>query len=168
VRCKADSEAFIQTYLFDGTLADYHVGDSVIVDFDELDEFDLHHFYPLHPRKDSVPNGQTVLVIVVGVWKCDGCGLYWQWAKLSLRDNDLVIQSLETFVPTTPSAFDGVHWVQLDLAEQSGLFGGKPPYDYQKGAAAWAAHSVEQRIELMVAGYRTWCSKIAQIDMDSI
>jgi hypothetical protein len=77
------------------------------------------------------------------------------------------IQSLETFVPRTPNAFDGVHFVEFDLAELSGLWG-KPPDDYQEGNAAWSAHSVEERVALMGAGYRTCCSEVGHVDIDSI
>jgi hypothetical protein len=82
--------------------------------------------------------------LVIGEGReCVKCGLDSQWAKLSLRvhtaNHRLIghIQSLETFVPRTPSAFDGVHWVSNDLAELSGLWG--KPWDWKKGDAACSA-----------------------------
>ena len=92
----------------------------------------------------------------------------WDYGGPHPADYGLIghVHSLETFVPRTPSAFDGVHWVSNDLAEQSGLWG--KPRDWKKGDAAWLAHSVEERVALMVAGYRTWCSEVAHVDIDSI
>jgi hypothetical protein len=93
----------------------------------------------------------------------------WDYGGPHPADYGLIghVHSLETFVPRTPNASNGVHFVEFDLAELSGLWG-KPPYDYQKGNAAWSAHSVEQRVAFMVAGYRAWCSEVAHVDIDSI
>jgi hypothetical protein len=174
IRCKADSETWIQTKLFDRMEGVYYrAGDSEII-------YGLDGFLPLHPWAKPRWNRRW-LAIVVGDWTCDKCGLNWQWAKLGLwvapwdyggphpADYGLIghVHSLETFVPRTPNAFDGVHFVEFDLAELSGLWG-KPPYDYQEGNAAWSAHSVEQRVAFMVAGYRAWCSEVAHVDIDSI
>ena len=118
-RCGTDSEAYIQTYLLktDASNAShlYLVGESEIID--GIDEF-----CSLHPW-----NGQTPLVIVVGDWDCRQCGLPYQWAKVTLSvvesSSGLVgrVESIETFVPRKPTTFDGVHFVETDLAAFSVL-----------------------------------------------
>src|ERR1700680_235309 len=74
-RCKTDSEAYIQTYLFktDATNAshEYGVGESEIID-------GLDDFWSLHPW-----NGQSPLVIAVGDWHCTAV-----WTTYAMGEGD--------------------------------------------------------------------------------
>jgi hypothetical protein len=161
-RCGADSEEYIQTYLFKTHYGNasrgYRVGESEIID--GLDEF-----CPLHPW-----NGQTPLVIVAGDWGCHQCGLAMQWAKITLSvvrsASTLVgrIESIEALVPRRPEALDGVHLIEPELARLGGAFSERG--SYSDCLAAWSARSVEQRCSMVVTGFRTWCAEVAGIDLD--
>jgi hypothetical protein len=170
-RCGADSEAYIQTYLFKTDYSNamhcYRVGESEIMD--GLDEYWL-----LHPW-----NGQTPLVIAVGEWGCRQCELDMQWAKVTLsvarsrfvEEDELRpglegrFESIETLVPTKPDTLDGVHLVEPDLVRLSGFLDGGGKGGYFDHESAWSACSVEQRCSTLVTGFREWCAQ-AGIDID--
>ncbi len=153
LRCAAEQEASIQTYLFkttyDNTLADYRRGQAEIVD--GLEDFDA-----LHPW-----DGGSPLVLVLGDWDCRACGLGGQWAKTTLamtRSADEWIgriEGVETFLPAGPDTFDGVHYVEPWLARLVGFNIDNPP--------AWRQLSVEQRCAAMAAGFNAWCVEVAGV-----
>jgi hypothetical protein len=151
LRCAVEQDTRIQTYLFkttfDNTSCDYRVGDAEAVD--GLDEFD-----ELHPW-----DGRSPLVLAVGDWDCRTCGLPWQWAKLTLSVEDAGaalmgrIEALESLVPETPRAFDGVHRVQPWLADLAGF--------NVEQRVAWADLSPAARCEAMAAGFNAWRIEVA-------
>ncbi len=153
LRCGLEQEARIQTYLFktgyDNAGGDYRVGEAEVVD--GLDEFD-----PLHPW-----DGRTPLVLAVGDWDCDGCALSPQWAKLTLSLDGAGealtgrIEALETFVPASIEAFDGVHRVDPWLGDFARVNVAQP--------VAWADRSPLARCRAMAAGFNAWCVEVAEI-----
>jgi len=153
MRCGLEQEARIQTYLFktgyDNAGADYRVGQSEVVD--GVDEFD-----PLYPW-----DGASPLVLAIGDWDCDGCGLSWQWAKLTLSTDGAGpeftarIEAFETFTPWSAEAFAGVHGVEPWLADLARFNIERP--------VPWTDRSPAERCAAMATGFNAWCVEVAKI-----
>jgi hypothetical protein len=153
VRCRLEQEARIQTYLFktgyDNAGRDYSVGESEVVD--GLVEFD-----PLYPW-----DGASPLVLAIGDWACEGCGLANQWAKLTLATDGAGdeftarVEALETFTPWTAEAFAGVHGVEPWLADLA-------RFNVER-RIPWADQSPAERCAAMAAGFNAWCAEVAKI-----
>ena len=166
LKCWAESERRIQTYLFKTDFHNnarcYDVGDSEVID--GIDEFD-----PLWPW-----DGQSPLVIAIGDWDCRQCGLSYQWAKLTLEVSHSsagligTVKSVETLIPVTVDALLGIHGLEPHLAALSWGFGeGVEDYHWpigNKGDLGWATVPVEQRCSLLVSGFRAWCIEVARVD----
>ena len=155
MRCGADSEAAIQTYLFetnrDNNMRDCRVGDQEVID-------GLSDFVALYEW-----NGRAPLVLVVGDWECRQCQLAWQWAKVTLgivESSPGRIDSIETFLPIAAGAFDGVHFVE-----------GWLPYlthGAEQDNGDWRARPAQERCSAMAAGFRAWCVEVAGLDLSTI
>lgn len=163
IRCQRLSDALIQTKLLhtdaDNFLRSYRVGDSEVMVMDGLDDF-----CPLYPW-----DGGSPLVMAVGDWACDHCSLNWQWARvvLDVRPGEshptVSIRDLSTFRPWQPSDLDGVHFVEPDLAELSGLWASPPSYNWSEGWDRWQACSLTERCERVSVGFRDWCREVAGV-----
>lgn len=163
VRCGGVSDPPIQTKLLrtdaDNFLRDYRVGDSEVMT-------GLDDFYPLHPWDGSSP-----LVVAVGDWGCDHCGLAWQWARVvfDVRRSEphltITIRELSTLHPQLPSDLDGVHFVKDELAFLSGLW---EALDWTEAWDRWQACSLTERCERVSVGFRDWCREVAGVPLRSI
>jgi hypothetical protein len=163
VRCRRMSDACIQTKLLcsqaDNSSRPYGVGDSEVLD--RLDDY-----CPLHPW-----DGRSPLVVVVGDWDCAHCGLNWQWAKAILEVTQVfgrlvaTLRELSGFQPGQASELTGVHFVEADLAELSGLWERPPRYNRPEGFLRWQAYPVPERCERVAAGFRSWCREVAGVDI---
>ncbi len=114
------SDAWIQTKLLrheaDNASRAYGIGDSEVL-------VGLEDYCPLHPWGGSSP-----LTVAVGDWACGHCGLNWQWAAVVFEvsaagDRQVVtLCDLIGLQPCRPDKLDGVHFVEADLAELSGMW----------------------------------------------
>ena len=153
LRCGLEQAARIQTYLFktgyDNAGHDFQVGESEIVD--GLIEFD-----PLYPW-----DGASPLVLAVGDWDCEGCGLSNQWAKLTLSTDGAGdeftarVDALETFTPWTAEAFAGVNGVEPWLADLARFNIERP--------IPWADQTPAERAAAMAKGFNAWSVEVARI-----
>ena len=161
VRCRKTSDAWIQTHLLhtdSGNCGrDYHVGDSEVMD-------GLDDYCSIHPWDGSSP-----LVIAVGDWECEHCHLNWQWARAvftvhqGVPHPSVTLRELSTLQPWQPSDLGGVHFVEPDLAELSGLWARHPDYHWLEGVQRWNACQVPERCERVAAGFREWCRDVAEV-----
>jgi hypothetical protein len=162
VRCKKASDTWFQTKILrsdiDNSFHTYSVGDSEILD-------GLDDYCPLHPW-----NGISPLVVAVGDWGCDYCGLNWQWAKavFTLQSPSLptiaTVVEFSTLQPFLSSELEGIHYLESDLAELSGLFGRGKQFNWPTGLVNWKACSVDERSERVASGYRSWRQGVADLD----
>lgn len=161
IRCRKVSDAWFQTKIFrtdvDNSSHTYSVGDSEVLD-------GLDDYCPLHPW-----DGTSPLVVAVGDWDCNYCSLNWQWAKavFALRGPSqptmATVTELSTLQPFQTSDLDGIHYLQSDLAELSGLFGEGRTFNWPTGLINWKACSVGERSERVANGYRLWCQEVAGV-----
>jgi hypothetical protein len=161
VRCHQTSGASIQTKLLraerDNSSRDYRLGDSEVMD-------GLEDYCPLNPW-----DGHSPLVVVVGDWDCNHCGLNWQWAKavFDMERTEGVsvatIRELSGFQPWRVEDLAGVHFVESDLAELSGLWERPPRYNWPDGLLRWKACTIPERCERVAAGFRSWCCEVAGV-----
>ena len=149
IRCGSSDERSIQTKLLrtvpENSCQLYRVGDTEVID--GLDDyFQLLAWRPHEP-----------LVVVVGDWDCSDCQLNWQWAKAIFEINPSAdglsakIVDLSEIQPLQPDELAGVHYVESDLAELSGV------------VEEWDSLSVQARCEQISTGYRKWCVEVAGI-----
>lgn len=173
VRCKQRTFAGIQTKLL-RTDAENHGKDYFVGCREEIDGLDG-DYQGLEPWDES-----SLLQVVVGDWDCAHCGLNWQWAratfevsskkpqiKLGSNRYDATLRALVPFRPWCVEDFNGIHYIEPDLAELSGLWG--QPYDRPDGKKRWQALGLMQRKALVVAGYKQWayemCSRYYAINI---
>jgi hypothetical protein len=160
VRCRRVSDALIQTKLLrheaDNSSRGYRTGDAeALVGLDD--------YCPLHPW-----DGGSPLVVAVGDWDCAHCGLNWQWARAvfdvrpELGPPVVMIRELSGFQPWQATDLGGVHFVETELAELSGLWPPLPAYNWPEGRARWGACPVSERCERVAAGFREWCREVAR------
>jgi hypothetical protein len=157
------SDAWIQTKLLrseaDNSSRLYRVGDSEVLD-------GLSDYCPLYSW-----DGRSPLVVGVGDWTCAHCGLNWQWAKAVLAVEQVAgrvvasIRGLTGLEPIQAAELAGVHFVESDLAELSGLWEPPPRYDWPQGFARWQECPVSERCERVAAGFRSWCRAVAGMDI---
>lgn len=162
VRCRMTSDINFQTKLLrseaDNWSREYRVGDSEVVD-------GLEDYCPLDPWDGCLP-----LVVAVGDWDCDHCGLNCQWAKVVLTVAQTgaglvgTIRELSGLEPRQSADLAGVHFIDPYLAELSGLWASQPHYNWHEGLARWQECSVKERCEQVAAGFRLWCREVAGID----
>lgn len=167
VRCRRVSDALIQTKLLrhdaDNCWREYSVGDTeVLVGLDD-------DYCPLHAW-----GGESPLIVAVGDWDCTHCRLPWQWARavLDVRPTKtgppaVTIRELSTLQPRRVADLAGVHFVEPDLAELSGLWPRPPVYNWSHGWDRWQACPVPERCEHVVAGFREWCREVAGVAEDA-
>lgn len=164
IRCRRISDGWIQTKLLrteaDNTARPYRVGDAEVMD-------GLDDYCPLHPW-----DGRSPLCVAVGDWDCDHCGLNWQWARAVFEVRaeagglSATIRELAGLQPRGAAELEGVHFVEPDLAELSGLWA--PPHDsWPEGLARWQASAVPERCERVAAGFRSWCREVAGVDLSA-
>lgn len=163
VRCRRISDAMIQTKLLrheaDNSSREYRVGDA-----EEL--VGLEDYCPLEPW-----DHRSLLVVGVGDWDCDHCGLAWQWAKVSLGvaliagRTVAAIHELSSLQPFRASDLIGIHFVEDDLAKLSNVWDTPPP-DRPVGLQGWQAYSVAERRERLAVGFRKWCREVAGVNQD--
>lgn len=117
-----------------------------------------------HPWNQKEP-----LVVAVGEWDSDHCGLPSQWAKAVFdvtQDGKKFIGTLIALLPLCPEQPDtlaDVHLVESDLAELSGLWTSTIRYSWQRGLERWYARSVGRRCELIAAGFRSWRDHVGSL-----
>ncbi|MBI3300128.1 MAG: hypothetical protein HYZ75_18330 [Elusimicrobia bacterium] len=146
LRCGADTDALIQTYLFKTTAENagevYRVGEGAEVD-------GIEEFIPLYPW-----DGRAPLEVAVGDWDCGKCRLNWQWAKLTLTldGSKGTILALTTFLPKDASDFNGIHRLQRDLADLAG----------EKSSSEVLPPG--ERAVRIAAGFKTWCREVAGVE----
>lgn len=160
LRCKRPSEAWVQTKLLRCGPANqsrpYRVGDTEVLD-------GLSDYCPLYSWDSGSP-----LTVAVGDWECRGCSLAWQWAKAVFdveQEGESLVGTLRELSPLAPyqvSDLNGVHFLEADLAELSGLWGQEN--DWHKGLARWKDSSVEDRCGLVASGFRSWWREVTDID----
>jgi hypothetical protein len=165
VRCRRLSAACIQSKLLrheaDNSCREYRVGDSEVL-------VGLEDYCPLDPW-----DGQSLLVVVVGEWDCEHCGLSWQWAKAEFRvrleagESVATLRHLICFQPWQPADLDGVNYAEACLAELSGMWAPPPQYNWHEGLELWQACPLSERRERVAAGYRAWCHQVAGVDPDA-
>jgi hypothetical protein len=160
LRCRRISEASIQTKLLhsqaNNCSRQYRVGDSEVI-------VGLDNYCPLQPW-----DGLSTLVVAVGDWECDDCHLNYQWAKAVFEVTKVgdtlqaTILELSVLQPRSAEDLAGVHFIETDLAELSGLWEQPPRYNWPEGFLRWQACSMPERYERVAAGYRSWCRDIAE------
>jgi hypothetical protein len=165
VRCNETTDACIQTKLLrtdaDNSMRCYRVGDSEVLD-------GLEEFVPLYPWQEGTP-----LVAGAGDWACESCGLNWQWAKATfhvVKENDQWIATLREIVDLRPGEADallGIHYLEPDLAELTGLWVTGPGYNWEEGCRLWRECTIGERCARIAAGYRAWCEEVAGVDSDA-
>ncbi len=158
VRCGNETADCIQTKLFRVTVEnhskEYRGGDLIIID-------GLDNYCPVYPWKAG-----ELLRVVMGDWGCGICHLNWQWAvvafqPMDIKDNLLLpfsakIETIDTFVPTSAERFDGINFIESDLAELAISL--QQPSD--DGKSPFADMAVDKRIATIVAGHRRWLENI--------
>jgi hypothetical protein len=162
VRCRRESDAWMQTKLLrheaDNCSRPYQLGDSEAL-------VGLDRYCALHPW-----DGRAPLVVAVGDWDCEHCGLNWQWARavfdLAPVPGRLVarIRDLSGLQPRRAADLAGIHFVEPDLADLSGLWERPPRFKWTEGLLRWQACPVTERCDRVAAGYRSWCREVAGLD----
>ena len=162
VRCRRMSAACIQTKLLrhevDNSCREYRVGDA-----EEL--VGLDDYCPLDPWDGRLP-----LVVGVGDWDCQHCGLNWQWARATfdvqptVGEPVAILRELVGLRPMQGSDLMGVHFAESWLAELSDLWAPPPNYNWPDGYERWLACPLTERRERVAAGFRQFCRAVAGQD----
>lgn len=155
----------MQTYLYKTDGANngntYQVGQS-----NEIDG--LGCYLPLSPW-----DGQSPLVVLVGDWDCEHCGLNWQWARVVFdvtAGNPHPIGTIREIVGMQPLCrddFRGIHFVEPDFAELI-CFGEEPRSGWQEFKQRWDAMTLSERIAGVTAGFRSWSASVAGISSEDL
>lgn len=164
VRCRRTCNACFQTKLLrhdaDNVGREYRVGDTEAL-------VGLEDYCTLYPW-----GGGSPLVVAVGDWDCFDCGLNWQWARAVLDVEPganppmATIREMSGLQPWRAEDLAGIHFIESDLAELSGLWARAPAYNWPEGFARWGVCPVPERCERVAAGFREWCREVAGQDRD--
>lgn len=165
LRCRRVSTACIQTKLLrheaDNSCREYRVGEG-----DEM--VGLEDYCPLDPW-----DGRSALVVAVGDWDCDHCGLNWQWARAEFEvqpTEGYPVATLREFVGLEPwqaSDLERVHYAESWLAELSGIWPTGADYRWWEGFELWQACPLAERRERVAAGFRAWCREVAGVRQET-
>jgi hypothetical protein len=165
IRCLRPSKASIQTKLLrhglDNSSHEYRIGDA-----EEI--VGLEDYCSLHPW-----DGGSQLVVAVGDWDCEHCNLNWQWAKAVFDVRRVAgrrvatISELSGLQPCRAVDLEGIHFIEPDLAQMSGLWELPPQFNWPAGLARWQECPVSERCERVASGFREWCREVAGIGRDA-